>query len=78
VPQPVLIAVAESGSADDEVSGERMAALDDVLRMRAAQGLGAPQVRRFAGAGHNVMRYRPDQLSEALVELLEGLAHQRS
>lgn len=78
VPQPVLIAVAESGSADDEVSGERMTALDDVLRIRAAHGLRAPDVRRFPGAGHNVMRYRPDELSAALVELLETATHQRS
>ena len=78
VSKPVLIAVAESGSADDEFSAERLAALDDVLRMRAAHGLPPPEVRRFAGAGHNLMRYRPDELSAAFVELLERVAHQRS
>lgn len=74
---PLLIAVAESGTADDDLARERMAALDDVLRARAGAGLRPPTVRRFPGAGHNLMRYRADELSAALLELLEQ-AHQRS
>ncbi len=75
---PLLVAVAESGAADDETLRERRIALDDVVRRRAAAGLPAPTIRRFSGAGHNLMRYRPDELSSALVQLLEEARHQRS
>ncbi|MEA2676720.1 MAG: hypothetical protein QOJ81_861 [Chloroflexota bacterium] len=78
VAAPVMIAVAESGAADDETLRERRLALDDVVRARAAAGVVAPDIRVFKGAGHNLMRYRPDELSAALLELLEGAAHQRS
>ena len=78
LPQPLLIAMAQSGTADDEVARERSSALDDVLRDRAAAGLPEPTVQHFLRAGHNLMRYRPVELSEALLELLEQLAHQRS
>jgi lipase len=78
VEAPVLIAVAESGAADDETLRERRIALDDVVRARAAAGVAPPDIRVFKGAGHNLMRYRPDDLSAALLELLEGAAHQRS
>jgi len=77
---PMLIAVAESGTADDEVARERLAALDDVLRARAAVGAPETTVARFPGVGHNLMRYRPDALSAALLDLLEagaGATHQR-
>jgi pimeloyl-ACP methyl ester carboxylesterase len=75
---PTLIAVAESGAADDETLRERRLALDDVVRARAAAGVPAPTIRVFPGAGHNLMRYRPIELSAALVELLAEAAHQRS
>ncbi len=78
LPQPLLIAMAQSGTADDEVARERSSALDDVLRDRAAAGLPGPTVRHFPRAGHNLMRYRPVELSEALLELLERATHQRS
>jgi pimeloyl-ACP methyl ester carboxylesterase len=78
VAAPVLIAVAESGAADDETVRERRIALDDVVRARAAAGVAAPDIRVFKGAGHNLMRYRADELSAALLELLEAAAHQRS
>jgi pimeloyl-ACP methyl ester carboxylesterase len=78
VAAPVLIAVAESGAADDETTRERRIALDDVVRARAAAGVPAPDIRIYKGAGHNLMRYRPDELSAALMELLEEAAHQRS
>lgn len=67
---PVLIAVAESGTADDEVARERLAALDDVVRARASSGAPAPTVKRFPRAGHNLMRYRSDDLAAAILELL--------
>jgi len=76
---PLLICVAESGAADDETTRERHLALDDVVRARTAAGLAAPEVRTFSGAGHNLMRYRPDDVAAALGELLERAArHQRS
>jgi pimeloyl-ACP methyl ester carboxylesterase len=78
VAAPVLIAVAESGAADDETTRERRIALEDLVRARAAAGVSAPDVRVFPGTGHNLMRYRPDELSGAIRELLEGAAHQRS
>ena len=67
---PLLIAVAESGMADDEIARERLAALDDVIRARVAAGSPAAKVLRFPGAGHNLMRYRADEFSAALAELL--------
>ena len=78
LPQPLLIAVAESGSADDESVRERRIALHDVLQARAAAGQPAPDVTTFSGAGHNLMRYRPDELSAALLDLLLRASHQRS
>lgn len=74
---PLLVAVSESGMADDEDAAERLAALDDVTRLRAAGGLTRTTIRRFPGAGHNLMRYRPAELSAILVELLNEAAHQR-
>jgi pimeloyl-ACP methyl ester carboxylesterase len=78
VSAPVLIAVAESGAADDETLRERRIALDDLVRARAAAGVVPPDIRVFEGAGHNLMRYRADELSAALMDLLEEVAHQRS
>ena len=78
VAAPVLIAVAESGAADDETLRERRLALDDVVRARATAGVSAPVIRVFPGAGHNLMRYRPTEISAALLELVEEAAHQRS
>jgi pimeloyl-ACP methyl ester carboxylesterase len=74
---PLLIAVAESGTADDEVARERLAALDDVLRARASTGRPEASVKRFPGVGHNLMRYRSDELAAAIFELLTEAAHQR-
>lgn len=78
VAAPVLIAVAESGAADDETTRERRLALDDVVRARTAAGVAPPDIRVFQGSGHNLMRYRADDLAAALRELLEKAAHQRS
>ncbi|HEY7600648.1 MAG TPA: alpha/beta hydrolase [Candidatus Limnocylindrales bacterium] len=76
---PLLVCVAESGSADDEAARDRRLALDELLARRAAGGRAAARVARFAGAGHNLMRYRPAEMAAALVELLtEAAAYQRS
>jgi len=75
---PLLVAVAESGTADDETARERVAALIDVLRARALAGDAPATVERFGGVGHNLMRYRADRLSAAILNLLEEAAHQRS
>ena len=70
LPQPMLIAVAESGAADDAEIRERRLSLDDLIAARATAGVPAPDVRRFVGAGHNLMRYRPVELTAALTDLL--------
>jgi pimeloyl-ACP methyl ester carboxylesterase len=74
---PLLVAVAESGTADDDTGHERLAALDDVVRARTLAGSPPITLARFAGVGHNLMRYRPDALARELVALLEEAAHQR-
>jgi pimeloyl-ACP methyl ester carboxylesterase len=75
---PVLMVLAESGTADDETARERRLAADELVRARAAMGLPTDQLR-LAGAGHNVMRYRPVELSAALHELMaKASAYQRS
>ncbi len=71
---PVLVAVAESGSADDEEARERRLDLEELLGVRAATDAAPARVIRFGGTGHNVMRYRPEELSAALLELLETAA----
>jgi pimeloyl-ACP methyl ester carboxylesterase len=73
-PVPLLIAVADSGAADDETTRERQIALDDMQRVRAAAALPPANVASFVGAGHNLMRYRPAELAAALVELLDQAA----
>lgn len=78
IAQPLLICVAESGSADDETIRERRLALEDVIARRAAAGLALPTIRRFPGAGHNLMRYRPAELSAEIAALFDQAAHQRS
>jgi pimeloyl-ACP methyl ester carboxylesterase len=79
LPQPLLIDVTESGTAGDETVRERRLALDDVVRARAKAGHGAPDIRVFSRAGHNLMRYRAAQLSADLVDLLRKVGgHQRS
>lgn len=67
---PLLIALSESGSADDTQARERRMALDELTAARAAAGLPQPDVRVFAGAGHNLMRYRAAELAAALEGLL--------
>ncbi|MBA3778067.1 MAG: alpha/beta fold hydrolase [Chloroflexi bacterium] len=68
----LLVAVAETVSADDEMARERNLALEDVLRARVVAGLPAARVIRYAGAGHNLMRYRAAELSAELAALGNG------
>ena len=65
---PLLIAVGESGAADDESVRDRRLALDELLQLRRLEGRPPAEVLRLAGAGHNLMRYRPDELAAALLD----------
>jgi hypothetical protein len=67
--RPLAVLVAEPG-ADDEDVRERRLALDDLLAARAALGMPAARVIRFAGSAHNLMRYRPDEVSASIAGLL--------
>jgi hypothetical protein len=64
----VSILVAASRTADDEDERERLLALDDVRRVRGALHL-ETRVRRFEGAGHDLMRYRPDDVAAEIGQL---------
>lgn len=66
---PVVVLAAVSRSADDEEERERWLALEDVQRARRTAGLPPAQVRPFEGAGHDLIRYRPDGVSRALGDL---------
>jgi pimeloyl-ACP methyl ester carboxylesterase len=68
---PLLIAIAESGGADDDTGRERLLALDEVLSLRQAADCPPSRLARYPGTGHNLMRYRPAELSAALLGLLE-------
>ncbi len=67
---PLLVLAAEAATADDEDARERWLALQDVERARAALGRSAARVVRLPGAGHNLMRYRPAEVSAELAALL--------
>lgn len=69
---PTLVCVAEAGGADDEAARERRLALGDALRARSMAGLPEAHVARFGGVGHNLMRYRADELATELAGLLEA------
>jgi pimeloyl-ACP methyl ester carboxylesterase len=72
VPAPLLVLVAGAGTADDEMARERELALDDVLAARRASGSPADRVVRLPGTGHNLMRYRPAEVSQELLALSRG------
>ena len=65
---PLLVLVAGAGTADDDTTRERELALDDILVARRAAGLPAARVVRLPGTGHNLMRYRPDEVSAGPVD----------
>ena len=52
--------------ADDEV-GSRAAALTEVSAARVTAGRGPIAVRAFPHVGHNLMRYRPDEVTAAIL-----------
>jgi pimeloyl-ACP methyl ester carboxylesterase len=66
---PVAVMVASSTTADDEDERERRLALDDAQRVRTAAGLVPMHIRRFDGAGHDLMRYQPDEVAAELERL---------
>jgi pimeloyl-ACP methyl ester carboxylesterase len=68
--RPLTVLVAEPGGADDDDVRERRLALDDLLAARAAAGMPSARVVRFAGSAHNLMRYRPDEVSASIAGLL--------
>jgi pimeloyl-ACP methyl ester carboxylesterase len=69
---PVGVLVADAPTADDEDQRERLLALEDVQRARAAAGLPHTRVRRLAGVGHDVVRYRPTAVVEMLADLADS------
>ena len=69
---PVSLIAASPGTADDEDERERRLAIDDVQRARAEAGVPAMTVRIHEGVGHDLMRYRPDELATELESLARG------
>ena len=62
---PVAVLVA-AGSGDD-APGARDRALDTVVAARQSAGHGAARIVSFRHDGHNLMRYRPDAVSAAIL-----------
>lgn len=69
---PVAVIMAESGASDDDLVRERRLALDELERLRAANGHRPAHITRHPGVGHNVMRYRPAEVTTELLRLLEA------
>ena len=67
--QPVTVLVAGTGTADDEERRERLLAVEDVQDARRATGSDPLTVRLLDGAGHELMRYRPDAVAAAIADL---------
>ncbi len=63
-------------TADDE-AGSRGKALATASTARVTAGLGAIAVTRFDRAGHNLMRYRPDAVSAAILAVAGVAERQR-
>jgi pimeloyl-ACP methyl ester carboxylesterase len=64
---PVVVLVA-AGSGDD-APGARDRALDAVVAAREAAGHGRLRIVSFRHDGHNLMRYRPDAVSAAILSV---------
>ncbi len=73
ITQPILVALVETGSADDEFARDRALALEEIRSTREVAGRHPLRVVRFQGVGHNLMRYSPVALSERMEQLLAGL-----
>jgi pimeloyl-ACP methyl ester carboxylesterase len=66
---PLLAVVAGSGAADDDERRERLLALEEISAARSRAGLPAASMLRLDGVGHDVMRYRPDDLRDGILGL---------
>ncbi len=73
-PVPLAVLVAGAGTADDEAAHDRTVALDELVAARAAAGMPATRVVRFPGTGHNLMRYRPDEVAAEIQALATAAA----
>lgn len=71
-PVPLGVLVAGAGTGDDEAAHDRAVALDEVVAGRTAANLPPTRVVRLPGTGHNLMRYRPDEVAAAIVALAEA------
>lgn len=69
---PVTLLAASPGTADDEDERERRLAIEDAQRARAAAGLEPMSVQVYEGVGHDLMRYRPGELTRELERLAAG------
>lgn len=65
---PVRAPVSALVAAGEDTEG-RLAALRDVSAARERIGLGAITTHRFDHVGHNLMRYRPDAVADAILTL---------
>jgi pimeloyl-ACP methyl ester carboxylesterase len=72
---PVSLIAASPAGADDEDERERRLAIEDAQLARAAVGLALMTVCRHQGVGHDLMRYRPDDLALELERLAGTLSH---
>jgi pimeloyl-ACP methyl ester carboxylesterase len=72
---PVLLAVPDDAAPDDDGARDRARAIDEAfasLRFAPGRPAGAGvRVARYPGAGHNLARYRPDELAADVLALLE-------
>jgi pimeloyl-ACP methyl ester carboxylesterase len=68
-PVPLTVLVAGAGTADDETAHDRAVALDEVIAARASAGMPPTRVVTFPRTGHNLMRYRPDEVAAELLAL---------
>jgi pimeloyl-ACP methyl ester carboxylesterase len=66
---PVTVLVAQAATADDEDERERRLALEDAQQARRRAGRSAMRIRRLDGAGHALMRHRPDAVIAELLLL---------
>jgi pimeloyl-ACP methyl ester carboxylesterase len=71
-PVPLAVLVAGAGTADDEAAHDRAVALDELVAARAAAGMPPTRVVRYPGTGHNLMRYRPDEVAAEIHALAAG------
>ena len=72
-PVPLRVLVAGAGTADDDAARDRALALDEVLAAAGPPGC-RQAVVRFPGHGHNLMRYRPDEVARGLLALAASRA----